>query len=187
MKATDIEDFALLMAVLSEVYGDGRPPSEVKTEVYFSSLKRYDMKTLKKGIERMITTRVFPSFPKPGEIIQEIEGTQESRAIDAWGKVVNAIKRVGPYQSVNFGDPVIHSVIEFMGGWPATGDWLEDELKWKQRDFERLYGIMQGRGSEIKYLPGICEIANDANGFHGRDEIICIGHDERKQITEGIR
>jgi hypothetical protein len=162
MESTDIMDFTKIMCTLSEVYGDGRPPSDLKNEVYFSALKQYDIGTLKRGIERMVMTRVFPSFPKPGEIVHEIDGSKEERGVSAWGKVVDAIRRVGPYQSVSFDDPIIHAVIDFMGGWPATGDWLEEELKWKQKEFERLYSIMEARGSDKKYLPGIHEMTNDA-------------------------
>lgn len=177
MKAEDIEYFAKIMIMLSEVYGDGREPSDLKKEVYFSALKRYDIGVLKHAIEHMIMVRVFPSFPKPGEIIQEIEGTKQSRAVMAWTEVVDAIRKTGPYVSVKFTDPVIHSVIEFMGGWPSLGDWLEDELKWKQKEFERLYEAMSNspRGKAPGYLPGIHELQNSNAGYLVDRKVVTIG------------
>lgn len=185
MESNDIMDFTKIMCVLSEVYGDGRPPSDLKNEIYFTALKQYSIDTLKHAIERMVTSRVFPSFPKPGEIIQEIEGAKEDHAVIAWVEVVGAIRRIGSYQSVAFADPTIHAVIEFMGGWPATGEWLEDDLKWKQREFERLYPIMKSRGCGKKYLPGICEISNGTHGYHGIDNPVLIGSECVKLLDVG--
>lgn len=186
MQHRDLAEFAKLMMILSEVFDGGKVPSELKMEIYFEALKQYEIDSLKRAIERMIMVRVYPSFPKPGEIVQEIEGVKEDRAVIAWVEVVGAIRAVGPYQSVKFNDQTIHAVIEFMGGWPATGDWLEDELKWKQKEFEKLYAIMQIRGEKRSYLPGICEIKNEANGYPRRDKVIEVGKQETyKLIGEG--
>ena len=183
----DAVRFAELMAVLAEVYDDGRPPNKIKTEIYFQALKQYDISTLQQAIEHIIKTRVFPSFPKPGEIVQEIESAKGDLALLAWTQVVTAIKRIGPWKSVRFGDPTIHAVVEFMGGWPAAGDWRDDELKWKQKEFERLYGVMKIRGEAVKYLPGLFEISNEANGYPGLDKPIAIGVDDGKKQIEGTR
>lgn len=185
MQNNDLNKFAKLMMAISEVFDGGKAPSELKMEIYFQALKGYDIETLQRSMERMIATRIYPSFPKPGEIIQEIEGAKEDQALLAWGEVVEAIKHTGPYQSVRFKDPTIHAVIEFMGGWPTTGDWLEDELKWKQKEFERLYGIMKTRGTDKKYLPGICEISNGAKGLTGKDKVVLIGSEPTQRRIEG--
>ena len=152
------------MVVLAEIFDQGQEPSEFKIALYFKALSDYGIEVIERAAMAIVKGRVYPAFPKPGEIIQEIEGTKENQAIDAWGKIVSAIRQIGPYRSVSFDDPTIHSVIEFMGGWPATGDWLEDELKWKQKEFERLYAIMKTSGRESKYLPGIHEMQNGLNG-----------------------
>ena len=77
---------------------------------------------------------------------------------------------------MTFGDPIIHAVIQFMGGWPTTGDWLEDEMVWKQKEFERLYAVIKARGSDMIYLPGIIELQNG-----GAPDVVTIG-DGRKMI-----
>ena len=182
MKANDIIEFAKIMVVLSEVYGDGKPPSDIKNEVYFSALKNYEIDTIKNAAERMIINRVYPSFPKPAEIIQEIEGTKENQATQAWIKTVEAIRHYGNYTSVKFDDPVIHGVIEFMGGWPETGLWTDEELKWKQREFERLYGIIQARGKNPEYLPGIVEISNTSKGYDKQEGVVMIGNFEPERL-----
>ena len=182
MKNQDKVRFAKVMVVLSEIFDQGREPSEFKIEIYFQALSEYEIGVIEKAATTIIKSRVYPAFPKPGEIIQEIEGSKEERAVSAWGEVVEAIKRTGPYQSVCFSDSTIHSVIDFMGGWPATGDWLESELKWKQKEFERLYTIMKDKGNNKKYLPGIQEIENGVKGFKFAPPIMIGGN---QKLIEG--
>ena len=146
--------------MMAEIFDQGKAPTEFKIALYFQALIDYDITAIERAATAIIRGRVYPAFPKPGEIIQEIEGSREDRAVIAWGEVIEAIRRVGPYQSVNFGDPTIHAVITFMGGWPATGEWTEGEMKWKQKEFERLYAVMRTRGSDKEYLPGIHEMEN---------------------------
>jgi len=174
--------FKEFMTVLCEIHD--KRLTQLLSDLYWKILEPFSDEDCGRAFKELVYECKF--FPKPAEFIEILKGKKQDQAMTAWIEVVNAIKRIGPYQSIDFGDPVIHGVIEFMGGWPAIGYWLEDDLKWKQREFERLYGIMQGRECKTKYLPGICEIANDLKGFHGRDEIVCLGHDERKQIAIGV-
>jgi len=183
MKKQDLVKFAELMVVMAEVYDSGRPPSAIKTEVYFKALNGFEITAIQKAIERMIMERVYPSFPKPAEIIQEIQGTTEDRATTAWIEFIKTVKRVGTYESVQFSDPVIHSVCEFMGGWTEVGKWLEAELKWKQKEFERLYSIMSNNDKHPRYLPGIFESQNGTENT----KIIQIGHKPELKMIEGGR
>ena len=173
------------MVVLAEVYDGGTPPSKLKIEIYSKALAQFPIVEIKKAIEKMIITRVFPSFPKPAEIVQEIQGKQEERSAIAWAKVVDTIRRGGNYESVMFDDPVIHEVLDFMGGWPATGEWLESELKWKQKEFERMYTIMAVNSrKQLSYLPGVIEIQNNAKGYKPTHQVVKIGFDDRETVKQ---
>jgi len=176
-------DFAKIMAVLAEVYDGGTPPSKLKIEIYSKALANVPIEKIKSAVEKMIQTRVYPSFPKPAEIIQEIQGTTEDRATTAWIEFVNTIRRVGTYESVQFDDPVIHSVCQFLGGWPEAGNWPESELKWKQKEFERLYSIMTNKDQHPRYLPGIHEGQNGAENT----KIVMIGRRPALKMIEGGR
>lgn len=185
MQQQDELKFAELMAVLAEVYDDGRPPSKLKMEVYYRALEQFDIGDIEKAVKGLIYGRVTASFPKPAEIIQEIRGTTSNQATGAWIDVLDTIKRVGHYQSVKFADPVIHSVINVMGGWPRlAGEMLIDDEKWKQREFERLYEVLSKnpRGKHPDYLPGWIEVDNNAKGHQVETEIIKIGY-ERLQLA----
>ncbi len=77
--------------------------------------------------------------PKPADIVRQLKGTQADRSLIAWGKVMDAVKRVGAYRSVVFDDGAIHAAIEDMGGWPNVCRTKEDELPFLQRRFTDLH------------------------------------------------
>lgn len=166
MTKRDHVEFARIMMALSEVFDGGREPSPVKVELYFQALREFRIEEIGEAARVMMKTRVYPSFPKPAEIIQEINGTAEDWATTAWLLVSGAIRRHGSYESVAFDDKVIHSVIDAMGGWPQLCQAREEELKWKQKEFERLYGVISAReGQHPQHLPGLIEMDNRAKGY----------------------
>ena len=172
--ATTMKDeikFKHYMATLGELHD--KTVSPLLMELYWKVLEPFPDEECEATFKQLIYSDRF--FPKPADFIEILKGKDSDQATQAWIKTINTVRRIGPYQSVCFDDSTIHSVIEFMGGWPATGDWQEDELKWKQREFERLYGIMQQRGSLVKYLPGVVEMHNSKNGYEGHSEIVQIG------------
>jgi hypothetical protein len=111
-------------------------------------------------------------FPKPAEFLELLEASRGVQATAAWLDVVAALKRYGNYQSVRFADPVIHSVIEAMGGWVSLGLMAERERTWRQKEFERLYSVLVGQdGRHPAYLAGLHEIQN-ACGGHPVQQVI---------------
>ena len=86
------------------------------------------------------------------------------------------MRRIGVYESVSFADPVVGSVIETMGGWIRLGDMLQNEEKWKQKEFERLYEILVVNGGHHpKSLPGIMEMENAVRGYKVTVKPVLIG------------
>ena len=185
MDIGDQKEFAGIMAALSEVFDGSKEISETKMSIYWESLKEFYLEDIKRAVGVIIRGRVYSSLPKPAEIIQAITGSMEERAVKAWIQVVESVKIIGPWQSVRFADPVIHAVVEHMGGWPELGNMLSHEEKWKRQEFERLYPIMAQRDEHPPYLPGIIEIQNNANGY--KEHIpapIAIGDSGSKRIFE---
>jgi len=153
------------MAVLGEIFDQGQPLTEFKIELYFKSLMDYGIDAIEKAASNIIKGRVYPAFPKPAEIINEIDGLATERALLAWNQVLEGMRRVGQWQSVKFSDPVIHSAVESMGGWEKICYWDDSELAWKQKEFERLYAIAEKQGGvHPEYLPGIHEMKNGLDG-----------------------
>jgi hypothetical protein len=181
MEATAMKNevmFKEYMTTIGELFD--KPVTSLLTTLYWKVLEPFTDEECEQAFKEILFSAKF--FPKPVEFLEILKGKESDQATQAWIKTVNTIRRIGPYQSVSFDDSTIHDVIQFMGGWPTAGDWMEDELKWKQREFERLYGIMSNRGSSVKYLPGIVEMENNKNGHGAGNEIIRIGHAPERQL-----
>jgi hypothetical protein len=169
------------MLALCEIHD--RKFSTLLSDLYWKVLEPFTDEQCELVFKELLYSTRF--FPKPVEFIEKIMGTQTNRATLAWLDVLEAVKRIGPYQSVKFPDLVIHGVIEAMGGWVQLGGMLTDEEKWKQREFERLYQILEtSRGANQEYLPGIVEIDNAARGFHQAVEPVLLGdaQDNKPQL-----
>jgi hypothetical protein len=160
--------------------------SDVLRQLYWKALEPFTDEQCKKAFNDVILSSRF--FPKPIDIIEKIKGTQSNRATEAWIQTLTAIRRIGTYRSVKFSDPVIHAVIEFMSGWPEMGNILVDDEKWKQKEFERLYPIMEARGRCPEYLPGRIEVKNSAHGFLDHiPQPVAIGFEDVKRIEEATQ
>lgn len=172
--------FKEYMATLCELHD--RTLSKLLTDLYWKVLEPYTDEQCEEVFKEIIYSSKF--FPKPADIIEVIHGTKRNRATDAWLEVLESVKRIGNYQSVKFADTIIHSVIEVMGGWPQFGTMTNDEIKWKQKEFERLYEVMSSReGKHPEYLPGIFELENTRNGWPMQNEVIRIGYEKLKLIA----
>jgi len=173
--------FKEYLAVLCELHD--RTMSKMLTDLYWKVLEPFSDEDCEVVFKEIIYSNKF--FPKPADFTELLRGSKKNQGTLAWIEVLETIKRVGAYQSVKFSNPVIHGVIESMGGWARlAGDMLVDEEKWKQKEFERLYEVISQhqRGKHPEYLAGICEIQNGANGYEVKPEIILIGFD-RLQIV----
>jgi hypothetical protein len=104
--------------------------------------------------------------PMPADLVRALHGTNTDRALVAWGKVHEAIARVGAYTSVVFDEPAIHAAIEDIGGWSALCQGKLDELPFTQRRFCDSYRahVTRGTTSFSPVLLGISELANRTAG-----------------------
>jgi len=173
----DESKFKEYLTALCEIHD--KQISPLLASLYWKVLEPFTDEECEKAFKALIYKSRF--FPKPVEFVEIIKGTSSDQATSAWLEVLATVKRVGQYQSVMFSDPLIHSVIESMGGWVRlAGGMKTDEEIWKQKEFERLYNVLSKnpRDKMPSYLPGLCEIQNTANGYDVRDEIVKIGNDK---------
>ena len=157
----DKKKFGQYMTALSETFD--KEISTVLSKVYWNALDQYTDEQFENAVNTAIVKCKF--FPKPAELIELVSGDQGERSLLAWEKVRKAIVGVGAYQSVQFDDPAIHSCIELMGGWPELCMTRQDELKWKQKEFESAYRVMSKQRNHPEKLCGIVEVQNNARGF----------------------
>ena len=183
------EKFSELLMVLGEIFDKSLSAGLIM--IYFDALKIYTDEQIERAIKTASLTCKF--FPKPAELLEFINGNQTDRSVQAWEKFYRAIGRIGTYQSVEFDDAAIHTTIELMGGWIAAGQWTNEEMKWKQKEFEKIYGVVSKRGNHSEYLPGLGEMENTKKGlrefnpepiFYGEKKVLPKPKPELKAVGE---
>jgi hypothetical protein len=167
--------FKEYIATLCELHD--RKVSRLLTDLYWKVLQPFTDEQCEAAFKELIYSSKF--FPKPADFMEILNGKKENRATEAWLETLNAIARIGNYQSVKFSDPVIHSVVQALGGWPQLCMMEAKEEKWKQKEFERLYEVIGAQhGKHPDYLPGTTELENYRTGFEREPEVVRIGFDK---------
>jgi len=167
--------FAKVIGVLEEFYD--KELSKDVSALYFEGLGEYSIEQIEAAAKEIIRTKAW--FPKLVDFT-EILGGKKDQGLAAWIKFMEALKTQSPYDSIQFADPAINDVIEFMGGWPAACLWTNEELKWKEKDFVGLYAAMRGAG-KVKYLPG----AHEQGGGRFSPPILIGAPEGQKLLTKG--
>lgn len=180
MTNQDKGKFAECMAGLQEVF-ISKPISEEKIEIYYRIFQDWSIDKFQKACENVIKLKKISTFPLPAEIMQVADG---DKALMAWLDSQQAVGEAGSWQSVVFGDKTIHSIIEALGGWVKFCLTKTDELKWIQKDFERLYPLMSKKQAHPLKCIGQHDINNQSKGFKGIDNTLYIGAEKPKQIEK---
>lgn len=188
MNQDDSIRFAVALVALAEYYG--RDLSEGVIGLYQQGLQGYDIDAIERAIGAHLQNPDSGQWmPKIADIVRMIEGTTQDAAALAWAKVMRAVGSVGQYQSLAFDDPVIHLVIDDLGGWPGLCQTTEDELPFLAKRFETNYRAYRRRANDIpphpRYLVGVSEISNGAAG-HRSDPPRLVGDQEKaKRVMLG--
>ena len=166
MNQSDYEDFINVMQLVSEQYG--KTPSEGLISLYWMGLKNYEFPAVREAIGRHLANTDNGQFmPKIADIIRMMQGSSMDSAYSAWTKVDKAVRQVGPYESVVFDDPIIHKVLNDMGGWIMLSEKTEDEWPFIAKEFENRYKGFKSRNERIEYpakLIGLAEANNTREG-----------------------
>lgn len=138
MTPNDYPAFVEAWSQVAEVYG--KAPSDGAMNLIFNALKRYDLEAIKQALTAHVNDTQHGDFvPKPADIVRQLEGDGDTRALSAWAKVEDAIRRVGPYETVVFDDPRTMAAIEEMGGWIKLCDVTDKDLPFKGNEFKKRY------------------------------------------------
>lgn len=181
MKRKDFPRFGLALSACAELYG--KTVSEGAMSLWWQVLERFEVEQVERAFRECIESPDSGQFmPRPADVVRRIEGTSVDRSLIAWGKVLDAVQRVGAYQSVVFDDGAIHAAISDMGGWPSVCRSKADELQFVQKRFCDLHRAYSAR-PDIAYparLVGEHEASNSLNGFDVASPLL-IG-DPRKAV-----
>lgn len=165
MNIQDKPKFAQLLTDVQAFYRQN--VSTFALGVWWQACERFDFEQVSKALTQHAMDPDRGQFaPKPADVVRLLQGTRTDRALLAWGKVLDAMQRVGSYQSVAFDDSVIHAVVEDIGGWVQMCRSDMDELSHTERRFCESYRAYAARPS-IGFparLAGAHEIDNRTAG-----------------------
>lgn len=143
--------------------------SEFALSVWWAACERFELEQVRKALTAHAMDPERGQFaPKPADVVRVLQGTHTDRSLMAWGKVYEAMTRVGAYASVVFDDAAIHAAIEDMGGWPQVCRSDVDALPFLQRRFcdtHRAYAMRPGH----PYPPRLIGDTEAKNRLDGRD------------------
>lgn len=164
-----------------EVIDSRRKLTNIAMNIWHNSMKRFELTEIENAFMVYINTPGKGQFiPKPADIIEIIDGSIKSNAALAWTKFIQAVERVGIYQTVCFDDPIIHRVVEDMGGWVFIGEsatntnlpFLANDFKFRYESYKSKFEIPTHQNR----LLGIIEAENTRNGYLDKiDDPVMIG------------
>lgn len=179
MEPRDRDQFVELLTQALGFHGQAVSPFAVG--VWWQACQGIDLGQLRRALTAHAMDPDRGHFaPKPSDIVRQLVGTQADRSLVAWGMVMDAIRRVGAYQSVAFDDGAIHSAIEDMGGWSAVCRSEVSELPFLQKrfcDLHRAYSL-RPNASWPALLVGEHEATNRLN-CHPVGPPMLVGNAER--------
>ena len=167
MTDTDAKQF---FALIGDVHAFYRQPfSDFSGTVWFEAMKPYDFAAVSGALSRHCVNPDSGQFmPKPADVVRMLRGSTQDSALVAWAKVDKAVRTVGVYESVVFDDPLIHRVIDEMGGWCRLGKETDKEWPFVGKEFENRYRGYTLRSEKPEYPPklvGLAESMNTQTGF----------------------
>lgn len=134
---------ARLMLVLFEALPHSRK-GPLTSEVYESMILDLDFGICQSVIVRLIATcQWLPTIRDIRRAYSEQVGGVRSGA-EAWGIVLQAVRRVGRYSTPQFADPLITRAVAMFGSWEAVCNSPEDDPAGRAR-FIDLYDRLQER------------------------------------------
>lgn len=186
MTENDRLPFYERMAVAFGFYG--RDVSKSMLEVWFETMRPFDLPAVADALNRHVTNPDNGQFPpKPADLVRLIGGGTQDGALVAWSAVQKAVREQGCYRTINFQDPIINAVVTDMGGWISFGMIEQDELPFKAREFENRYRGYRQRG-EVEALPallGIVDRDNMAKGYPASEPVRAI--EQRNFIGNAVK
>jgi hypothetical protein len=187
LQQSDRPEFLRVLNSCAAMYRADMSPDVV--ELWWNVLAEYDFTAIRQALTKHIRNPDSGQFmPKPADVIKFMSGTTQDAALMAWAKVHSAIRRHGSWSDAVFDDPIVHAVIQDMGGWIRLCEMLETDVPFRGKEFEnryRAYARQQERVQCVPVLIGRSTLANQANGYEEKPSPALIGNEEKcREILE---
>lgn len=191
MRSTDRKQFAATLAAVYSLYRSEL--SEAVLQMWWGALSGYEIEAIASALTAHTSNPDTGQFlPKPADVVKMLGGTTKDAAIVAFAKVVDGVKSAGSWSSVAFDDPIIHRVLEDLGGWTVVCATTEKEWPFLEKRFVDAYRAWRQKGDVPPHPPrlaGRTEIANVAAGYTDAEvPLRLIGNrEEARAIADGSR
>jgi hypothetical protein len=146
MNECDKKRFMHAIVVCGELYN--REVSKGLLRMYFQIMSEFSID----DVERVIAAHMRNSkfFPRPADLIEQLEPSKEDRGHRAASLVQQAIQSGGRYCSPVFDDPAIHHALREVGGWQHVCTMDADQWQnFGQRRFIAAYETHALRSRDI--------------------------------------
>ena len=141
MTSNDYQAFASFMRMVSKVtvIPNGKSVDEM-IDAMFVMLAEYPLEAVKGAVMRHCEANKF--FPMFADVVSQIKGTPDERALIAWALVLKARREYKMRVSIRFPHPAIHFALEQMGGWEHVYKTLTDDNEdFKGKTFGEYYKL----------------------------------------------
>ena len=153
MLQSEYQEFASFMRLISKVttVPNGKSVDET-IDALFVLLEEYPFTAVKAAVMKHCEINKF--FPMLADIVNQIKGTPDERALLAWGLVLKASNKYRLRESIRFPIPAIHFAIEQMEGWAEFFKTLTPDNKdFRAKTFMSYYKL----GEKIATWENVCE------------------------------
>jgi len=181
--------FSAMLAGVMDLYG--KALSLPAAGLWWASLQRFSLADVECGFGRYVQDPDQGRYPPtPAGIIGQIEATGNQAGTSAFDRVCQAIRSVGPYETVVFDDPLIHAVVDGLGGWiHICQSWTDEDLKFREREFSTRYQAAR-KDPALRYpgkLIGIAEAHNSREALldHAHEPLLIGDHSKATAVLNG--
>lgn len=185
MRDSDKREFSGLMTDVMAFYG--KDTSKFMLTVWWAACEPFEFEQVRKALNAHCVDPERGQFaPKPADVVKVLQGTRTDRARLAWSKLMDAMQRVGAYQSVCFDDPLIHAVVEDLGGWMKLCRSDMEELSYTEHRFCEAYRAYVNR-PDVAYpakLVGQFELDNRQQGRKVTPPVLIGNPDRAAQVLK---
>lgn len=166
MTDDDKQAFSTMMHAIYGYYGKELTNDVIR--IWWGGLRHMDLAAVRDALNRHVQNPDTGQFvPKIADIVKMGEGSTGNMALRAWTLVDQAVRTIGPYQSVTFDDRITMRVLQDMGGWAKFANTKSEEWPFVAKEFQTRYSGYRVR-SEVPECPdhlvGIAEAQNVATG-----------------------
>lgn len=182
--SVDLESFLELVKGVHTYYA--KDLTKALAKIWWNGLCDLEYQAISDALNRyMRNTDQGRFMPKIADVRLLITGNTKDVAMQAFSRLEQAAGRLGAYKSVVFDDPIIHRVVQDMGGWMDICATTEAEWPFRGKEFVdryRSYLTTAALGPHPAVLLGYIDTTNAARGFPFMDPVL-VGDPERaKQV-----